>query len=80
MRWYDEGMALFLRQDDQRSELQKRIGAELQEKLKHDKPLEYEKPESNLETQTHETRHLGVWITLTLLMVGVLIGVIISLN
>jgi len=73
-------MALFLRQDDQRSELQKRIGAELQEKLKHDKPLEYEKPESNLETQTHETRHLGVWITLTLLMVGVLIGVIISLN
>ena len=72
-------MALFLRQDDQRSDLQKRVGAELQEKLRNEKPLEYEKPENNLETNTHETRHLGVWVTLTVMVVAVVVlGIIVA--
>lgn len=52
-------MALFIRQQDQRSELQERIAAELREKLKNEKQLQYEKPQSNIEDDSHESQHLG---------------------
>lgn len=52
-------MALFVREQGQRTELQQRVAAELREKLKDDKPLEYEKPVSNFETDSHESQNLG---------------------
>lgn len=64
---------MFIRQDDQRSDLQKRVADELQEKLKHDKPLEYEKPVNNLEQNTQTSRHLGLWVTLIIMLVALLI-------
>lgn len=62
-------MALFIRQDDQRTEYQKRVAAELQEKLKKDKPLDYEKPVNNLEQDTQATKHLALWVSLAVLVI-----------
>lgn len=52
-------MALFIKQQDQRTELQERIAAELRQKLKTESQLEYEKPVNNIESTTHESEHLG---------------------
>ena len=52
-------MALFVREQGQRTELQQRVAAELREKLKDNKPLEYEKPVNNIERGTHESQNLG---------------------
>lgn len=57
-------MALFVREQGQRTELQQRVAAELREKLKDTKPLEYEKPENNIERNTHESQTLGPIIVL----------------
>jgi hypothetical protein len=38
--WYNEGMGLFIRQDDNRSELQRRVAAELNEKARKRAELE----------------------------------------
>lgn len=67
-------MALFIRQQGPRSELQEKIAAELQEKLKNEKPLEYEKPANNYEVGSHESQYLGPIVA----MVGalVLLGVV----
>ena len=52
--YYLSNMALFVRQNDDRSELQKRVAAELQDKLnKSGKELDYDKPESDIEMQSH---------------------------
>jgi hypothetical protein len=53
-------MVLFVRQQEQRSELQERVAAELREKLKQNaEPLEYEKPTNDIEMRTHESQILG---------------------
>jgi len=64
-------MALFVRQNDTRSELQKRIADDLHLKLEHDKPLEYEKPVSDIELDSHQSEHLGAILTI-MLMLGVI--------
>lgn len=66
-------MALFIRQDNSRSDLQNRIAAELREKIKSDKPLEYEKPLNSVEEGTHEARNVGpiVAVLAMLIMLGV---------
>lgn len=66
-------MALFIRQDDQRSELQERIAAELREKLKTEQNVTYEKPENNIESSTHESQNLGPIVVLVVAVV--LLGV-----
>lgn len=38
--WYNKGMGLFIRQDDNRSELQRRVAAELSEKARKRAELE----------------------------------------
>ncbi len=67
-------MALFIRQQDSRTELQQRVAAELREKLKNEKPLEYEKPENDVIKGTHESRHLGpvAVIVVALVVLGLL--------
>ena len=67
-------MALFIRKENPRSELQERIAAELQEKLRTtDKPIEYEKPENWTENEMHESQNLGpiIAIVCMLIVVGV---------
>lgn len=66
-------MALFIRQQGPRSELQEKIAAELQEKLKNEKQLEYEKPASNFEQSSHESQHLGPVVVLV--VAAVVLGV-----
>ena len=73
-------MALFLRQDDNRTEVQKRVAAELQERLRSEKPLEYEKPESSYHQNSHSSRHLAVWLSLAVLFVAALVFFIVALN
>jgi hypothetical protein len=66
---YTKAMALFIKREDQRTELQERIAAELRQKLKTESQLEYEKPENNIESTTHESEHLGP----VLVIVGALV-------
>ena len=70
---YTGDMALFIRQQDHRTELQERIAAELREKLKTESKIEYEKPTSNIEDDTHESQYLGpvVVMVIALVVLGV---------
>lgn len=67
-------MGLFLRQDDTRSELQRRVAAELQDKLKNDSNLTYDKPSPAILDNQHETRIAGkiVLILIVLLVVALI--------
>ena len=56
---YTMAMALFIKRENQRTELQERIATELRQKLKTESQLEYEKPVNNIEDTTHESQHLG---------------------
>lgn len=74
-------MALYVRQSDDRSELQKRLATELQEKAKK-KALEAERPDgvsdSNYLEQTKQTTSLAwVWVLIGIAAVGVIIYVVI---
>lgn len=69
-------MGLFLRQDESRSELQQRVAAELQEKLKTDTSLSYEKPTPALLENQHETRIAGKVILFLILALVVAIVVL----
>jgi hypothetical protein len=70
-------MALFLRQDDQRSELQKSIAAELQRKAKESTQLA-DRPDGVEDSQyikgTKQTTSLAwVWAIIITLFVGIII-------
>jgi hypothetical protein len=67
-------MGLFLRQNEDRSELQTRIAAELQEKLRATSLEGSDPVEPQLLTDQHHTRTAGVVITiLTLILIIVAI-------
>ena len=66
-------MALFLRQDGGRSELQQRVAAELQAKLKNEPNLQYDKPEPAILDNQHQTRLAGRFILLLVLLLVVAI-------
>lgn len=75
-------MALYMKQNDNRSELQQRIAAELQEKAKK-KALETERPDGITDSayihKTKQTSSLaGVWVALGLISVGLIIWFIIA--
>lgn len=75
-------MALYVRQSDDRSELQKRLAAELQDKAKK-KALETDRPDgvidSNYLEQTKQTTGLAwVWALLAVIAIGVLIYIVIQ--
>lgn len=64
-------MGLFVQQDGPRSELQSRVAAELQQKLKQTSDeTEHNTPESRLLENQHQTRPAGVVIAL-LVIVGI---------
>ncbi len=58
-------MALFVRQENSRTELQERLATELQEKLKQERSsIEYEKPVNSIEHDTSESRNLGAIVVM----------------
>lgn len=78
-------MALFLRQDDNRSELQRRIAAELRDKAKKRAELE-EKPVDGVEDSAYlkgtkrTTTLAAVWMAIVVLVIGLLIWLLFSVK
>jgi uncharacterized membrane protein len=75
-------MALYVKQNDSRSELQQRIAKELQEKAKK-KALETERPDGVSDSayikNTKQTGGLaGVWIGIGLFVIGLIVWLAIS--
>ena len=66
-------MALFLKQDETRSELQQRVAAELQEKLKTNPDIAGDKPDPAILDNQHETRIAGKMILILLALLAVAI-------
>jgi hypothetical protein len=78
-------MALFIRQNEERSELQQRIAAELQEKAKlkadiHNDVVDGVEDSSYLKDTKQTTSLAWVWILIVLLAIGVLIYFIARAN
>ncbi len=68
-------MGLFLRQNDNRSELQTRIAAELHEKLRSTSVEDSDPPAPQLLANQHQTRIAGVIITI-LIFILVVVSII----
>ena len=67
-------MGLFLRQDDQRSEIQKRVATELQERLRQTTPVETDESEPRMLENQHTTRKAGmiIMVLLALLFIAII--------
>lgn len=67
-------MGLFLRQDEQRSEVQKRVATELQERLRQTTPVETGESEPSMLENQHTTRKAGmiIMVLLALLFIAVI--------
>lgn len=79
---YNNGMALFIRQDDNRSELQSRIAAELQEKARA-KAKEAEVPDGVADSAfikgTRQTsRSAWIWIVGVFFAIAAIIMIVIN--
>lgn len=77
-------MALFIRQSEDRSKLQERLAAELQERAKA-RALENERPDGvedsrYLEGTKRTTSLAGVWIAIIILAAAALIFFMVKLN
>jgi len=68
-------MGLFIKQNEQRSELQQRVAAELQEKLKRTAAIESGASDPQILDGQHETRLAGriILILIALLVVAIII-------
>jgi len=66
-------MGLFLRQDGGRSELQTKLAAELQDRLKEKTDIEHKKVDPAFLENQHETRPAGMII---MILVGVVVIVV----
>jgi type VI protein secretion system component VasF len=68
-------MALFLRRDDNRSELQTRVAAQLEDRLKtkQQEEVQYEKPEPAMLEQQETMNPVKIVITIAVILFVVLI-------
>lgn len=66
-------MALFLRQDEQRSEVQKRVATELQDRLREKNRIETEDVEPAALDNNHTTRPAGMVIMVLLVLLVIAI-------
>jgi hypothetical protein len=76
-------MALFIRQDDERSELQRRVAAELREKAKRQSQLDEKRPDgvedSRYLQDTKQTTSLAwVWILIVLFAIAGMIYIVVT--
>jgi hypothetical protein len=75
---YTNYMALFIRQDDERSELQKQIAAELQRKARDNSLKNSERPDGVKDSQyikgmRKTTSQAWIWITMFVIFIGIII-------
>lgn len=70
-------MALFLRQDQERTEVQRRVAAQLEQRLKSQQP-DLKQPEPSMIEGHHKTRNAGLLIA-ALVAVAVIV-LIVSLS
>lgn len=68
-------MALYIKKDDERSDLQQKIASELQDKL-HTSSVEAEEVDPAFLDGNHQTRPAGMIIMVLLLLVAIVIGAI----
>lgn len=73
-------MGLYLRQDDNRSDVQRKVAEDLQARLHKDTTVEYEKPENSYQDNSQTSKHLGVWLALIAAVVIVIVAVMVVLN
>lgn len=72
-KWYNEVMGLFIRQDDNRSELQRRLAAELTEKARKRAELENQPLPDGVDDSTFvqnttgTSKHAWVWVALVVI-------------
>ena len=72
-------MALFLRQHEDRSKLQSKVAADLEERLKSREQIKVEKPDSAILEDQHTTRGLGVTVAvIVILTIGVIFWLVSS--
>jgi cell division protein FtsX len=64
-------MSLFLRQDDQRSDVQKRVATELQERLRERTPIETGDSDPTMLENQHTTRHAGMVIIVLIALLSI---------
>lgn len=69
-------MGLFLRQDDTRSELQSKLAAELQERLKQKPELESKDVDPAFLENQHETRPAGMIIMVLVVLLSIALVVL----
>lgn len=65
-------MALFVKQNENRSELQTKIAADLKQRLKDREQIQMDKPDPAILDNQRTTSGWGVLITLLLIIVGAL--------
>lgn len=63
-------MALFLRRDDNRSQLQAKVAAELSERLKNKQQIEQEKPDQAILDNQHQMQVNPVKIVIWVLIIA----------
>lgn len=80
--WYNESMGLFIRQDDNRSELQRRVAAELSEKARKRAELENQpqpdgvKDSAYIKDTQGTSKYAWIWV---ILIVAIALFIIISM-
>ena len=78
--WYNKGMGLFIRQDDNRSELQRRVAAELSEKARKRAELENQPQVDGVKDSAYikdtQMTSKNAWIWIWLIAVGTIIVII----
>lgn len=72
-------MGLFLRQDGGRSELQTKLAAELQDRLKEKTDIEHKKVDPAFLENQHETRPVGM-IVMVLVGVGMVVVCVLAMK
>jgi hypothetical protein len=81
--WYNKGMALFIRQDDNRSELQQRLAAELQERAKKRAEVDVTPPDGVTDSQyvkdyKQTTSLAWVWVVIVIAAIAAMVFLIVS--
>lgn len=71
-------MGLFIRNEDSRSELQSRIAAELQERLREQPSLKAEKVEPAFNENQHNTKPAGIVVLIMVVLLIVAIAIAVS--
>lgn len=83
VEWYTNGMALFIRQNDNRTEFQESLAAELQEKARKRAQELDNRPDGVSDSQYIKqtmgtSRHAWVWIVVAILVaVGIFVAIVV---